>query len=154
MNTDLEYRQTDGGVGTGRATGVIESLSGHELFGDGWRIGFASQLAQVNAQQVQGVNGLTRPFSGTLGRAEIYLQHDELDGKVVVASLLSNGNTVGAGVRGELPDDSGVTALRAEYIDRIGNFSRRSSIKQRETASRPPVGSSSVTTSPPGWRSD
>ena len=88
VRTDLEYRQTDGGLGTGSATAVIEGLSGHQVFGDGWRIGFTSDLAQVNADQVQRVNGSVTSFAGTLGRTEIYLQHDWLEGQVFGALLV------------------------------------------------------------------
>lgn len=115
VRTDFEYRQTDGGLGAGRATALIEGLSGHQLFGDGWRIGFASDLTQVDAAQVRRVDGRVTKFSATLGRTEIFLQHDGLDGNIVGGSLYSNGDTVGAGLRGELPDASGVTLLRAEY---------------------------------------
>ena len=115
VRVDIESRQTEGGLGAGRATALIEGLSGHHLFGDGWRVGFASDLAHVNAQQVQRANGVVSTFRGTRGRTEVYLQHDGLDGNVFTGSLFSNGDTVGGGLRAELPDEFGMTSVRAEY---------------------------------------
>jgi hypothetical protein len=115
VRTDLEYRQTEGGVGTGRAEAIINQVSGHQLFGDGWRVGFSLDLAQVHASQVQNPNGTISSFSGDRWRAELSLQHDGLDGNIFAGSLFLTNSTPGFGLRGELPDDYGTTLLRAEY---------------------------------------
>ena len=115
LRTDFEYREIRGGVDTGRATATIGGVGGHQPFGDGWRLGFSFDLAYVDASQVQRSDGSIGSFSGLRHRAELYLQHDGLDGKVFAGSLFVTGDTPGFGVRAELPDDRGATSLRAEY---------------------------------------
>jgi len=115
LRTDLEYRRTDGGDGSGPATAVIEGISGEQPLSDGWRVGFSYNLAQVNAAQVQRANGTVAPFVGQRQRGEFFLQHDSLDGTVAAASAYMTGDTPGIGVRAELPDDGGATFLRADY---------------------------------------
>jgi tetratricopeptide (TPR) repeat protein len=115
FRTDLEYREIRGGVDTGRATVVTGGIGGHQPFGDGWRLGFSFDLAYVDASQVRRTDGSIGSFSGLRHRAEMFVQHDGLDGKVFAGSLFVTGDTPGFGVRAELPDDRGVTTLRAEY---------------------------------------
>lgn len=115
LRTDLEYRRTDGGEGTGLSTAVIEGLSGQQPVGDGWLLGFSSNLAQVNAAQVQQPSGQVESMIGMRQRSEFSVQHDGLDGTVAAASAYLTGAIPGAGIRGELPDDSGSTFLRADY---------------------------------------
>lgn len=115
LRSEVEYRETEGGVGTGRATAVIGGVSGQQPFGQGWRLGFAADFAQVDASQVLKRNGTVGSFSGQRQRAEVYVQHDSVGGQVIVGSLFLNGDTPGLGLRAELPDTWGATTLRAEY---------------------------------------
>jgi hypothetical protein len=115
LRADIEYRETEGGLGTGKATAIIGGISGQQPFGEGWRLGFAGDVAQIDAAQVQRSNGTVGPFSGERQRAELFLQHDSVGGRVVIGSLFASGDTLGAGLRAEFPDDYGVTGLRAEY---------------------------------------
>ncbi|MDO9711749.1 hypothetical protein [Paracraurococcus lichenis] len=115
LRADLEYRETQGGVGTGRASATVGGLSGQQRFGEGWRLGLVTEIAGVTAAQVQRRDGTVGPFSGERQRGELFLQYDALAGQVVVGSLFLGDTALGAGLRAELPDSSGVTALRAEY---------------------------------------
>jgi hypothetical protein len=115
LRTDSEYRQTEGGFGTGKATAFIGGISGQQPFGDGWRLGVAADVAQVDAAQVQRSGGTIGSFSGQRRKTEFFLQHDGIDGRVVVGSLFATEKTLGGGVRVEAPDDFGMTTLRAEY---------------------------------------
>jgi hypothetical protein len=115
LRSEVEYRETEGGVGTGRATAVIGGVSGQQPVGQGWRLGFAADFAQVDASQVSKRNGTVGSFSGQRQRAEVYVQHDSVGGQVIVGSLFLNGDTPGLGLRAELPDAWGATTLRAEY---------------------------------------
>jgi hypothetical protein len=115
LRTDLEYRQTDGGPGTGRATAAIAGVSGQLPLSEGWRLGFSFDGAQVDVAQVQNTNGTVGSFSGLRQREEIYLQHDGLNGTMAAASVYLTGHTPGFGVRAELPDASGATFLRTDY---------------------------------------
>ena len=94
---------------------MIEGLSGQQPLGDGWLLGFSANVAKVNAAQVQQPTGVVESVIGWRQRSELSVQHDGLDGTVVAASGYLTGVLPGFGVRGELPDDSGVTFLRADY---------------------------------------
>jgi hypothetical protein len=87
LRADIEYRETQGGLGTGRATAVIGGLSGQQPFGDGWRLGFNAEFADVDATQVQRRDGTVGPFSGLRERSELFLQYDSLGGQVIIGSL-------------------------------------------------------------------
>jgi hypothetical protein len=115
LRTDLEYRKTDGGEGTGLSIAVIEGVSGQQPLGDGWLLGFSANAAKVNAAQVQQPTGVVESVIGWRQRAELSVQHDSLNGAVAAASAYLTGENPGFGARGELPDDSGVTFLRADY---------------------------------------
>jgi len=138
LRAEIEYRETQGGLGTGRSTAVIGGIGGHQRFGAGWRLGFATDVAQVDALQVQRQNGTVGSFSGDRHRAEVSLQHDGLDGLVAAGSLFLTGDTPGFGLRAELPDDRGVTALRAEY--RRPNWDFFQSLIENGTRDRLAVG--------------
>jgi hypothetical protein len=115
LGVEFEYRRTEGGDGVGPATAAIGGISGEQPFGEGWRLGFSHNLAQVNAAQVQRSNGTVGSFIGPRQRSEFFLQHDDLDGTVTAASVYLTGDMPGFGARAELPDDSGTTFLRADY---------------------------------------
>ena len=115
LRADFEYRRTDGGEGTGISIAAIEGLSGQQYFGDGWQLGYSANLAWVDASQVQQPSGAVESVVGLRQRSEISVQHDGLDGIVVAGSAYLTGEIPGAGIRGELPDDSGTTFLRADY---------------------------------------
>ena len=138
LRADIEYRETQGSLGTGRATAIIGGLSGQQPFGNGWRLGFNTEFADVDATQVQRRDGTVGSFSGPRERAELFLQYDSRGGQVIIGSLFLTGDTPGAGIRVELPDESGVTALRAEF--RRPNWDFFQSIIDRGTRDRVAVG--------------
>ena len=115
LRADLEYRRTDGGEGSGISIAAIEGLSGQQSFSDGWQLAYSANLAWADAQNVQQPSGIIEDITGLRQRSEISLQHDGLDGIVLAGSAYLTGAIPGAGIRGELPDDSGTTFLRADY---------------------------------------
>lgn len=115
LRGEFEYRETKGAPGAGRATAYIGGVSGQRTFGDGWRLGFVAEVAQVEATQVQRRDGAVGPFSGLRERGELFLQRDRGDGLVLTGSLFFAPHSVGAGFRAERTDDTGATTLRAEY---------------------------------------
>jgi hypothetical protein len=115
LRADFEYRRTDGGEGSGISIAAIEGLSGQQNFGDGWLLGYSANLAWADAQDVQQPSGIVEDVTGLRQRSEISLQHDGLNGIVLAGSAYLTGATPGAGIRSELPDDSGTTFLRADY---------------------------------------
>jgi hypothetical protein len=115
LRAEFEYRETKGAPGAGQATAYFGGISGQQAFGDGWRLGFVAEVAQVEATQAQRRNGATGPFSGTRERGELFLQRDRGDGLVLIGSIFFAQGSLGAGLRAERTDDSGATTLRAEY---------------------------------------
>jgi hypothetical protein len=115
LRADFEYRRTDGGEGSGISIAAIEGLSGQQSFNEGWQLAYSANLAWADATKVQQPNGAVENIIGLRQRSEISLQHDALDGIVLAGSAYLTGEIPGAGIRSELPDDSGTTFLRADY---------------------------------------
>ena len=134
VRTDLEYRQLEGGTGAGKTTAVIASIGGQQLLDNGWRLGLSLDLAHVDADRIQRANGTIESFSGLRQRGEIYAQHTELDGQVLIGSLFMSNSMPGVGFRWERPDDRGTTFLRAEY--RRPNWDFLQSIVEEGTRDR------------------
>ena len=114
LRADFEYRESQGGAGTGRARALIGGLDLQQPFGDGWRLGVLAEVAGIDAAHVQRRDGRVMPFAGTRERGELSVRRDWMGGQVVVGSLFLSEGTPGLGLRAELPDDAGATLLRAE----------------------------------------
>ena len=108
LRTDLEYRKTDGGEGTGLSIAVIEGLSGQQPLGDGWLLGFSANAAKVNAAQVQQPTGVVKSVIGWRQRSRILACSTTASTeRWRPRRRYLTGVLPGVGVRGELPDDSG-----------------------------------------------
>ena len=114
LRADFEYRELQGGAGTGRARAAIGGLDLQQPFGDGWRFGLVAEVAGIDAAQVQRRDGRVTAFAGERERGELSVRRDWMGGQVMVGSLFLNEGTPGLGLRAELPDDAGATLLRAE----------------------------------------
>lgn len=112
---DVDYRRARGGVLTSPVDLTIGEVSGYQHVGEAWRVGAVIDSVGVRTRLVRRSDGTIEPFSGWRERAELFAQHDGLDGTVSVGSLFAKEHALGIGVLRRIPDDRGSTLLRIEY---------------------------------------
>ncbi len=94
---------------------IITGFSGFAYVQPYTRIGFNYEMNSVDGEQIRRANGAFGDFDDDKKRFELYLRHDFENGERLTASLYTNNDDYGVGLRFGFLSELGLTEIAAEY---------------------------------------